>query len=269
MTNNTPFQISGLVVLVLSTRAPSYNNFKNAIRNTWFKSMKERGVRCYFYEGGSTVNYLEGDTIYLNCDDSLKACAKKLRSAVRFVKELDGVELIFRTNLSSYIDTNIFIEVVSSFHNLSEIYLGRVGNKKLLPEYFYGYKYIKFFLDKLNLGSDISFCSGAAVFIGSKYFKEIAECDKYDRFVDDIMLRLCVGVEPNASLALDRFDFVKEYDSFVTEAEYIKRVEEGLFHYRFKTDNRILDSKLLEIIHDEENRFKLCTLQDEEGKSNV
>lgn len=248
-----------IVVLILSTKNSNYSDFKVAIRNTWLADIKKRGGRCFFYEGGSDIEYMDTDTIYLTCGDELDSCAEKAREAINFVtKNFDNVNLIYRTNLSSFIDADIFFDCVSKINNKEFSYQGLVGTAKLWPEYFYSNKYIKYLLTCLKLGPKVDFCSGAGVFIGKEHFSSIINTRKYDRFVDDLMFRLCIGKDPVNTMDWDRFDFTSGFDPCCSSVEYSNRLKAGLFHYRFKTDNRAIDSKLLELFGDVNFREEFC-----------
>jgi len=237
-----------IVILILSTKNNNYSGFKKAIRHTWLADIKKKGARCFFYEGGSETEYMDNDTIYLTCGDELSSCAQKAREAINFVtNNFENVNLIYRTNLSSYIDADIFFDCVSKINDKDSVYQGIVGTAKLVPEYFYSNKYIKHLLTCLKIGPKIDFCSGSGVFIGRKYFNSIIHIRKFDRFVDDLMFRLCIGKNPENSVISDRFDFTSGFDPRCSAAEYSNRVKAGLFHYRFKTDNRVIDAKLLEL----------------------
>lgn len=248
-----------IVILILSTSHRDYSDFKKAIRNTWLADMKKKGVRCFFYEGGSDTEYMDDDTIYLTCGDELHSCAQKAREAINFVtNNFENVNLIYRTNLSSYIDTDVFFDCVSNIKDKDSVYQGIVGTAKLIPEYFYSNKYIKYLLTSLKIGPKIDFCSGSGVFIGRNHFNSIIHTRKFDRFVDDMMFRLCIGKKPENSVVSDRFDFTSNFDPRCSGVEYSNRVKNGLFHYRFKTDNRVIDSKLLELFGDVNFREKFC-----------
>ncbi|WP_420787811.1 hypothetical protein [Shewanella chilikensis] len=98
-----------VVVLILSTTHPVFNEFKVAIKNTWMRDLKSVGVPCFFYEGGADSAHLDNDTIRLPCPDTLPYCAKKLRLALQFVhQKLGEVHILYRTNLSSFIDVPVF-----------------------------------------------------------------------------------------------------------------------------------------------------------------
>jgi hypothetical protein len=248
-----------IVILILSTKKNSYNDFKKAIRNTWLADFKKMGARCFFYEGDSETEYMDTDTIYLTCGDELNSCAQKAREAINFVtNNFDNVNLIYRTNLSSYIDTDIFFDYVSKIRDKNTVYQGVVGTAKLIPEYFHSNENIKDLLLCLKIGPKIDFCSGSGVFIGKEYFPSIIHTRTFDRFVDDLMFRLCIGKNPENNFLVDRFDFTSNFDPRCSTVEFSNRLKTGLFHYRFKTDNRAIDSKLLELFGDVSFREKFC-----------
>ena len=115
-----------VIILILSTNNKSYNIFKSSQKETWIDKMEKAGVRCFFYEGDANECIIEGDTIKVNAPDDLRNCSEK------FIKTLDiirtnfpDVSLVYRTNLSSYIDVDNFLLYVSSIRNKKQFYAGK------------------------------------------------------------------------------------------------------------------------------------------------
>ena len=96
---------SKIIVLILSTKDSEYDDFRTAIESTWLQDFKNLGIKCFFYEGGSDKNKIEGDYIKLKCPDDLYSVSLKLIEALKVVFEkYPEIQLVYRTNLSSYID---------------------------------------------------------------------------------------------------------------------------------------------------------------------
>lgn len=248
-----------VVVLILSTTHPVFNEFKVAIKNTWMRDLKSVGVPCFFYEGGADSAHLDNDTIRLPCPDTLPYCAKKLRLALQFVhQKLGEVHILYRTNLSSFIDVPVFLSVIDSIRNPETAYLGLTSKANLISEYFYANQMLKNVVSSTGLRNNVYICSGAGVFIGQRHINSIMNTHRYDRYVDDVMVRLCVGYDPDRTAHVDRFDFVSGKDPRCSQAVYDERVKNGLFHYRFKTDNRVIDALMLQFFADPRLRQKMC-----------
>ncbi len=253
-------QKNGVVILILSTSHSSYASFKDSIRETWLKNFESCGITCLFYEGGAEATHLSGDTIKLPCDDGLHFCAEKLRLALEFILKLKpNFKAVYRTNLSSYIDVDQFNLFVQKMGLSESTYVGIRGRAKILPEYFYRNRNIKYVLDKLHIGPSVSFASGAGMFIGRRNCLRIVEKRKYDRFVDDVMVGMCLREYSKVTHEPDRFDFTLGFDPRCDQVEFSRRVKAGLFHYRFKSNDRDNDAALIKSFGDRKFRLDYCT----------
>ena len=132
-----------IIILILSTNDPRYSAFKLGIRKTWQKDFNEIGIDCLFYEGGHDELRLNGDTLELPVNDNLHHCAQKLRLALEYVLEnKPEIEVIYRTNLSSYLDVVGFNKFVNNANLTENSYGGVKGKIKIWAENFYRYKFI-------------------------------------------------------------------------------------------------------------------------------
>ena len=252
-----------IVVLILSTRSPKYQGFINAIKNSWANNLSKSGVKCFFYSGGWAKDEIVGDEIRLKVSDSIYDVSEKLIRSIYLMNKF-GVEynLIYRTNLSSYIEPNNFINYIIKYNLGEDSYGGVIGQSTYLKEYFYRWKYIYILLSRLQfiLPRKILFASGSGFFIGRKWADLIAKANPfYYRFLDDITVSLLIN---GNIFSINRFD-IKEDDSHkLLESEYQSLISKHLlFHYRFKTKNRSEDALNIGKFNDPTYRESFCTVK--------
>lgn len=253
---------SKIIVLILSTKDSEYDDFRLAIESTWLQDFKKMGIKCFFYEGGSDINKIEGDYIKLKCTDDLYNVSLKLIEALKVVFEkYPETQLVYRTNLSSYIDVKTFLKFIES-NNFSEVtYSGVIGNSYILKEHLYKYKLLYYFSRFIFFGRKIQFASGAGFFLGSKHCRTIISSKVNLNLIDDVMVAYTINLSPSITAIPERLSV-----SLETRHQFQKNVflnlihEKYLFHYRFKTRNRKEDSNFLKMFGDENFRenFFIC-----------
>lgn len=231
-----------IYILVLSTRNEEYRDFEIAIRNSWAKDFTNKGIKVLFYKGGFTANEIVGDELRLAVEDDLGHTYKKFFAAINYLRDvIQDEDLIFRTNLSSYLDIDGFIKYIS----LAEgdlLYDGYYGIANKYSERFYGLPIIHLLLKYLNIGQSIPFLSGSGFFISGGYAKKLRIPDRKP-FIDDVEIGYQLGVAKRSGYQRVLID-----DKF--QKLTIRRLNEmekaGLFHYKFKTSDRNLDAHLIE-----------------------
>jgi hypothetical protein len=255
---------SEIAVLILSTNDQNYLNFISAIESSWLRKFKENGIKCFFYSGNSDQNKIVGDRILLSCPDDLAHTSIKLRMALDILHRNEpSVKLIYRTNLSSYIDYENFINFINSKGINEESYLGVVGEAGYLSEFFYENKVLHNLFKPFKFFKKILFASGSGLFLGANHLKKVISTSKYDQFIDDVMLGLIIDRKISKSDEPCRFDIQENSGHKISKVEYLKMAQEKfLFHYRFKTSNRHIDAELMSQFNDSDFRLKTCTLND-------
>lgn len=251
---------SDIIILILSTRDSIYDEMKNSQRSTWVKAANDAGIKCFFYEGNTSQikSDINNDVISVPCDDSLASCSSKFKMTLNcMLDNYPDTKLIYRTNLSSYIDMDSFIKYLANLSDPEFEYSGYTGYFNKYKEYVDTFELIKRHQVRVPFRKVYQFCSGSGMFLGREYFNRILQKTKYDRYIDDVMIRLAINITPKSNI--DRFDFVSHNDYLISKEAYKERVSKGLFHYRFKTDNRTNDAKLLYLCHDKVLRDFLCT----------
>lgn len=254
------------VVLILSTKLHDYDKFKNSLRATWIPRLNELGVPCFFYEGGHAENRLNDDTIELTTGDGLEDTSAKLKSALVFLKNINpDFDFIYRTNLSSYIDPANFIKYIVTHSVGKNSYIGLIGETTSLKEYFYfKSKILCKLFNIVKIGPRIRFASGSGFFLGSNHIQSIVNNSSYDYNIDDIMVSRVLRFGPSVEHEPLRFDISNDQTHKIKIGEYKSMVNDRiLFHYRFKTDNRDSDARLILQFADEKFRFEFCTITNE------
>ena len=239
--------LNNVVILILSTKDPEYDKFKSAIENTFLIDCQKKGLKCFFYEGGSDFNELLGNTIYLNTQDNLYGTSRKFFEALKFIYEkYPKTELIYRTNLSSYIDINIFIKFLK-FHKFNNsTYAGVIGKSYYLHQIFYKNKILFYILSKFKFGKKIYYASGSGFFLGSNHCLKILSSNVNYNLIDDIMVAYTINFKPNPFSEPLRMSVDKMSFHYYDKLSYENLINQSmLFHYRFKTNNRDEDAYLL------------------------
>jgi len=96
-----------LCVLCMSCNQEIFEYQEIVARNTWIRHLKEHNIDVYIYKG-SDKTYIDNDIIYCNCEDNLDHTFEKTKIA--FSKILDKYDFIIRTNLTTYINTELLIK---------------------------------------------------------------------------------------------------------------------------------------------------------------
>lgn len=250
-----------IVVLILSTKDERYHDFKLAIEKSWMKDFNNRKIKCFFYEGGHSHNEIVGNLIKINTNDDLKSTAVKMLKAFNLVlNKYPETKLIYRTNLSSYIDIDNFLNFIK-FKNINEnSYSGVIGETNFLKEYFYGNRFLTIFFSYINISNKINFASGSGFFIGVQNIEKLLSKPMYTNFIDDVMVGYNLKNLLNLNDVPLRFDIRENNKHKISNNSYLKLINlENLFHYRFKTKNRKLDSQLLYNFKDKIFRSNYCT----------
>ena len=256
---------SKIIILILSTKDTEYEAFRTAIESTWLQDFKNLGIKCFFYEGGSDTNKIEGDVIKVNSLDNLYGVSHKLVEVLKVIYEkYPETQLLYRTNLSSYIDVPIFLKFIE-LHNFSEYtYAGIIGNTHFYKERFYQNRLLYFMLNFIPFGKKLQFASGAGFFLGAIHCRKIISSRVNLNLVDDIMVAHTIKVKPLSASIPERLLVSMKKRNYFKKESFIKLVNERLlFHYRFKTNNRNEDAILLRMFGDKHYRESFFICQNE------
>jgi hypothetical protein len=251
-----------IIVLILSTKDERYLSFKKAIENSWMREFSNKNIKCFFYEGGHSFNEISNNCIKLNVCDDLKFTSIKLLEAFKLITEqYPSTKVVYRTNLSSFIDVDVFLKFIEIKKISVDSYSGIIGKTNYFKELFYNNTILTHFFSFLPISKNIYFASGSGFFIGINNVSNILANPKKTNFIDDVMIGYNLNIKLHKDNSPLRFD-IKENDNHkISKKEFTRLINENLlFHYRFKTNNRLNDSKLLFNFSNKYFREEYCTL---------
>ncbi len=253
-----------VLVLILSTQDLSYAKFIESIRTGWKIELEKRGIKVYFYEGGYQFNYIEGDTLKLTAQDDLLNTARKLKEAIKLLNN-EGIDydMLYRTNLSSFIEADNFERFINALEGNKIIYNGLVGETSKLQEFFNAKsRTLSFLFRKIDFTRKIKFASGSGFFLDKNSSLKIFHSDEYNQYIDDIMVSLVLNTSPNQNqIVPKRFDILEDMNHKIDKKEYFRLIQdECLFHYRFKTKDRNNDAINIKNFCSYDYRLEYCTL---------
>lgn len=255
-----PLKNSEVAVLVLSTRKEQYDTFRYAVYTAWLKRLIDFGVICYFYAGDHPEENIVEHEMQLTVPDRLSATAGKLVAAIDLLLRYHpDIKLVYRTNLSSYVDPLNFLKYIKCRELSSKSYCGVVGTTTLLREKLYGRWWLYNIVRLLRIGRPIQFASGSGFFIGVNHAKKLLHGPTNLSLIDDVMVADALNLWPLECDAPPRFDILDESRHKISKNDYLRLVREDLlFHYRFKTSDRALDARLLLEFSDPKFRMQTC-----------
>lgn len=253
---------SNICILILSTQAESYKVFIEAIQNSWFKDATDKGFRVFFYSGGHEDNYIYNNSeIRVTEDDSIHNCYRKFVSAKEvLIASFPEIEVIYRTNLSSYIDVATFSKYINKCSFEIYSYHGLQGEANLWSEIFYKNKLIHLAFKYLKLGPEIKFFSGAGFFIGIELCNSLSFDDSKNYLIDDVEIGRQLQSFKNHDVNYERIHITDSYFKLKKEKlSYL--INNGLlFHYKFKTSDRSEDAANIARFSNVELRNKFLTI---------
>ena len=252
------------IILILSTQSKAYDGFKDSIRETWMRDALAQGIPCYFYEGGWCKNELVGDTIRLEADDSLSGTYQKFIKCIDFLKESTiEYEIIFRTNLSSYIDVPSLARFLVKNELGTRAYEGVRGETYLTRERMYLSKVWRPLSRLALFGEKIRFASGAGLILGRDSAAFLISYCGYKNsinLIEDVKIGWILYESFTSTIEVNRLDIVTCGSHKLGVLDYHRLVDEGLFHYKFKNKDRDYDIKTLQKMGSVAGRKSVCTV---------
>lgn len=255
---------SEIAILILSTQDIKYRGFCEAILRGWAKNIKSKNIKLYFYSGNYAESRIINDQISVTTQDDLKHTAEKFLAALKILlKHHPEIRLVYRTNLSSYIEIDNFLEFINNKKLNDRTYAGVIGETTYFREIFYDNRYLTKIFTMIPIGKRIKFASGSGFFIGRKRIDELLKAPAPNlRLIDDVMVANTLNIEPDCNAIPLRFDIEEDGMHKVSKEEYSLLIKKRLlFHYRFKTSNRNNDAELMNSFNSAVNRNKICTLE--------
>jgi len=212
-----------ILILVLSyDDSGIYTEFYKTQKQTW-DSVNVDGVETYYYFGDNNENIIVGNNILTDVPESLINCGNKSIEAFKLISNMD-FDFILRTNSSSYIDKNL-LKLHLENKPKNNFYSGILGNHFGIP-----------------------FCSGSGFIISKDLVHLLIDNEEKLDFslIDDV----CFG----EFLSSNGIPLINSYRFDLTHNT--NEIDEGFFHYRLKTNNRINDINNMILIHKKKLKWK-------------
>jgi hypothetical protein len=210
-----------ILLLILSSTGHEYKGFETL----WRKYMHSHpDIDAYFYKGNPDLDddaKLEGDVLWVKCPDTYDAVYEKLmRTFQYFHPQLDAYDLVFRTNMSSFLDFKKF----------------RLHCERLPKTNCYAG------VTSHDVDTNTGFVSGAGFAISPDLVKRLLQEQPPYVYLDDVTLGKAILSWGVPMIRANRVD-VCGPSAYV----YQHAVEpwEIIFHYRAKTDDRDKDAERL------------------------
>lgn len=230
-----------ILILILSTTDPRYEEFIRACKRTWVQRAKQYSIPCIFYQGAASNDRLELDELKLAVDDSLDSTGIKLFRAFNYI-EKSGIEYdyIYRTNLSSYIFIENFINWANKITN-EDLYAGVVVKANL--NHRWPYRFMCKLAELLQPENSISFASGSGFLISRKNIQRVLSDTKLDfRLADDSMVGECLHRHGVKITPVSRIDFNGASISYFAGVSGKLGQIVDCFHIRCRSEDRARDA---------------------------
>jgi Galactosyltransferase len=201
-----PANMPRILILILSTVDKRYDHFKDACKRTWVKRAEDYNIKCLFYEGNSTSDYLVGNELRLAVDDSLANSGLKLFKALEFIDKSNiEYDYIFRTNLSSYIYIDKLINWIGGV-GYEELYAGVIVTYNL--NHLWSYRFMRRIAERINPENSFPFASGAGFWISKKNIHKVLGDNKINfKMADDPMVGYSLHRHGVRITPVSRIDF--------------------------------------------------------------
>ena len=201
-----------VLILVLASDSSVYNKFQKC----WQRYMNSNpDITCYFYKAKPDLTsefvFDGSDTLFVKCKESWDTCWEKTLMAFRyFLPIVDTYDFIYRTNLSSFIHFERYLQFCSQLPSKG-VYSGFIGKH-----------------------GGVSYASGSGFTLSPDMVKKVVEgaANQKKLIQDDVTIGAILNGSLNAAKRINGVDLSR----LDTDLE--------IFHVRLKTDNnRDLDIK--------------------------
>ena len=163
-----------VLILIISSAREPYNRLEEAIRRTWGSNKSEDIKIFYTYGDGESIQ-IKNDKIICDCPESLGNIGIKTIISFELLYNKFDFDYIFRTNLSSFIDTENMIKYLDD---------------KPTTNYYAGHCGLNFSDEHLIKFGEGTFASGSGYFLSRDIVKKIIDNkEKWDHSViDDVAI---------------------------------------------------------------------------------
>lgn len=113
-TENQGDMLKEIIILVLAYEGEPWKTIETeGVRKTWGLS-QHPNVKIIYYYSNSDKTYLEGNNLFVKGQEGICNIGLKTISAFDFLLENFSFDVLYRTNVSSYIDVELLSEFVES-----------------------------------------------------------------------------------------------------------------------------------------------------------
>lgn len=202
-----------LMLILASDNEPIYTEFQTI----WRKYMNSNGhIDCYFYKANPSIGEqaeLIGDTLYVRTEEELdNVYQKTLKCFEYFKNKLNNYDFVFRTNLSSFIVMDKYIQ-----------YCLTIPRKRFVS-------------GCIGTHESYTFPSGCGFTMSSDIVLELIEDNPECVFLDDVSIGKWLSIKGIKINGVNRFDFIHN------SIEALNQIPiKDIFHYRIKNTDRRLD----------------------------
>ena len=206
------------MLVLASDTAPEYIKFQSIWKNYMNSNPN---IDCYFYKGDPTIigeTQLDGDTLLIKIEDVLSNVYEKtLRAFKYFLPELHKYSFVFRTNLSSYINFDRYLQFCDTLPKTS-CCAAVAGSHNEIP-----------------------FPSGAGFTLSTDLVRRIIYETPAFIIQDDVTI--------GNALTNWNIQIIRANRREIIQGNWYHAMppltDEIIFHYRVKTDNRSRDAETL------------------------
>ena len=250
-----------LGILVLSTHDGRYQYLKRSQNTGWVRKARDAGIPVIFAESDNSgsesyeVDFLEG-TLITKGYDSLAGSLHKTIAGLKYMFDQLNCTIVFRTNLSSYLDIQAMNKFITAKQLNDGSYAGVRWNAVIPAEkaYLKNHRLLVHLLRKVPLLHSVEFASGAGYFIGKNVFDNLDITSPLPKVIDDVGIAL-IGAEKHLStILIDRVWVDSTTRGAYSRDDKIFSGPLEPFHFRFKSNNRDIDALLLHLFND--NQFR-------------
>lgn len=222
-----------ILIMVLSYNESPYKELMEAQAETWDSlEVADNDIKTLYYHGGGmeggsvdfSTRYTDPwlgyrERVMFNCTDSYYYMAAKFKMALDYVKDWD-YDIVFRTNSSSYVNKKKLKEFAQTLPK-EKLYAGWTMT------------------DSEDYGGLV--VSGAGIFLSRDTAEILREkIDPGFEMEEDIYCGRIL--RKNGIVAIDD---KSRYDV----GSYFSDVPTDLYHYRFKTGDRLQDANNMRLVH--------------------
>ena len=208
-----------LIILVISSKGEHFQALKKTQKETWNNSKHSNIPTFYLYNNSNlTETKEEKNDIFLPYNEGLKQVGYKTIGAFEHIYKNYDFDYIYRTNLSSYLNTKLLSKVI----------------EETSPEYFG-------FIGRHN---NIVFCSGSGYAISKNLTKKILQFKEQwnHNYIDDVSLGELLSNHGHTPTLARRFDIVQKINE--------TQIDPSHYHYRIKIQgNRQLELGCHHLVH--------------------